>query len=692
MSAADRKKKSVVKKGANEKSGGGGGTITLLLIFLVAAIVNLGYGVLQSQSNQIRLTKAGDLRVLSQQVAKNAKEALSGTLEAFYGLEASIKEFDAQFNHLSKGDESKGLSPAPLAVLNKEVKQVGDLWRAMKSNAEKVTAGRETIVNLYRIQDELSDSIPQMEFLYTNVQDILLDTRGAADQVMLATRQSYYLERIIRSFQKVLKGDDDAEVAAENFGQDVDLFGEILTGMIEGDEMLSVSKITNLDAKQSLMEVNKLYDDLKNNVTYIIASTDELFIVHQASKEIFTQASSMLKLTQSLQNAFTVQAEVKGLGHWLFSAIAGGFVLIFIVLLYFKQRGADQERTTKVRVLADQEKLQNERNQQAIIRLLDEMEGLADGDLTANATVTEDFTGAIADAMNYTIDQLRSLVSTIKDSVGKLSNATTDTQSISIELAQASRNQAQEITGASAAINEMAVSIEQVSANASESTTVAEKSVEIAKKGGEVVRNTIQGMDTIREQIQETSKRIKRLGESSQEIGDIVSLINDISDQTNILALNAAIQASMAGEAGRGFAVVADEVQRLAERSGNATNQIEALVKTIQTDTNEAVISMEASTAEVVHGARLAQDAGVALEEIERVSTSLADLIQNISNAARQQAASAGHVSNTMNVIQEITNQTSEGTSNTANSISTLAELADELNNSIAGFKLPDEA
>jgi len=691
MSASDKKKKSVAKKSANDTSRGGG-TITLLLIFLFGAIGNLGYGVIQSQSNQIRLTKAGNLRVLSQQVAKNATEASSGTPLAFDLLESSIKEFEAQFNHLAKGDESKGLSPSPIAVLNNEVKKVGDLWRAMKNNAEKVNAGRETVINLYQIQNELSESIPQMEFLYTNVQDVLLDTRGAADQVMLATRQSYYLERIIRSFQKVLKGSDDAEVAAENFGQDADLFGEILTGMIDGDEMLSVSKINNADAKQSLVEINKLYADLKNNVAYIIASTDVLFIVHQASKEIFTQASSMLKMTESLQNAYTNQAEEKGLGHWLFSAIAGFFVLIFIALLYSRQRGDDQDRTTKARITADQEKLQNERNQQAIIRLLDEMEGLADGDLTTNATVTEDFTGAIADAMNYTIDQLRSLVSTIKDSVGKLSNATTDTQSISIELAQASRNQAQEITGASAAINEMAVSIEQVSANASESTTVAEKSVEIAKKGGEVVRNTIQGMDTIREQIQETSKRIKRLGESSQEIGDIVSLINDISDQTNILALNAAIQASMAGEAGRGFAVVADEVQRLAERSGNATNQIEALVKTIQTDTNEAVISMESSTAEVVHGARLAQDAGVALEEIERVSTSLADLIQNISNAARQQAASAGHVSNTMNVIQEITNQTSDGTSNTANSISTLAELADELNNSIAGFKLPDEA
>jgi twitching motility protein PilJ len=237
----------------------------------------------------------------------------------------------------------------------------------------------------------------------------------------------------------------------------------------------------------------------------------------------------------------------------------------------------------------------------------------------------------------------------------------------------------------------MAVTIDQVSANASESASVADRSVKIANSGAEVVQNTIHGMDTIREQIQDTAKRIKRLGESSQEIGDIVSLINDIADQTNILALNAAIQASMAGDAGRGFAVVADEVQRLAERSSNATKQIEALVKTIQSDTNEAVISMEQTTSEVVRGARLAQDAGVALEEIESVSSSLAELIQNISNAARQQAASAGHISNTMNVIQEITSQTSSGTTTTATSIGNLAVMAVDLRESVAGFTLPEE-
>ncbi len=333
---------------------------------------------------------------------------------------------------------------------------------------------------------------------------------------------------------------------------------------------------------------------------------------------------------------------------------------------------------------------QNERNQAAILQLLDELADLAEGDLTVHASVTENFTGAIADSINFAIDQLRGLVSNINGLSHQVAKAVEGTQDTARKLASAAESQAKEIGAASKAINEMAVSIDQVSSNAAESAAVAERAVEIANNGAEVVQDTIIGMDTIRGQIQETSKRIKRLGESSQEIGDIVSLINDIADQTNILSLNAAIQASMAGDAGRGFAVVADEVQRLAERSSAATKQIAALVKTIQTDTNEAVISMEQTTSEVVGGAKRAQDAGVALEEIEGVSTSLAELIQNISNAARQQAASAGHVSNTMNVIQEITGQTANASEITANSITELATMAAQMRNSVEGFKLPE--
>lgn len=333
---------------------------------------------------------------------------------------------------------------------------------------------------------------------------------------------------------------------------------------------------------------------------------------------------------------------------------------------------------------------ENSVNQEAILQLLDEIGDLADGDLTVSATVSEAFTGAIADSINYSIEQLRDLVQTINQTSGQVSATAENSQSLAMNLAEAAEHQAGEIAGVSTAISEMASSIDRVSATALESENVAKRSVEIAHNGSKIVNNTISGMDTIREQIQDTSKRIKRLGESSQEIGDIIGLIDDIAEQTNILALNAAIQASMAGDAGRGFAVVADEVQRLAERSSAATKQIETLVKAIQTDTNEAVISMEQTTSEVVRGAKLAENAGVALEEIENVSQALAKLIQSISNAARQQASTAAHISRTMDVIQEITSQTSSGSTETAVTIGRLTTMSRDMRKSVEGFKLPN--
>ncbi len=332
---------------------------------------------------------------------------------------------------------------------------------------------------------------------------------------------------------------------------------------------------------------------------------------------------------------------------------------------------------------------QNRRNQQAILLLLDEMTNLAEGDLTVHTTVTEDITGAIADSVNYSIDALRNLVHTINNTSRQVASAAEVTQDSTDKLTKSSQTQAREIANVTSAISEMAKSIEQVAEHANSSGKVAQQSVNIAHKGAQAVSRTIDGMDTIREQIQETSKRIKRLGESSQEIGDIVGLIDEIADQTNILALNAAIQASTAGEAGRGFAVVADEVQRLAERAGTATKQIEALVKTIQSDTNEAVISMEQSTSNVVSGAKLAVNAGEALTEIESVSDNLAALIQNITDATEKQTKAASNVTKTMIVIQEITMQASEGASNTASWVGKLTTLAQELKRSVAGFKLP---
>jgi twitching motility protein PilJ len=368
-----------------------------------------------------------------------------------------------------------------------------------------------------------------------------------------------------------------------------------------------------------------------------------------------------------------------------------GFALVatlVLVVLWVKLR--------RVRALAesqnqavDTQRRESERNQQAILRLLDELSSLADGDLTVQATVTEDITGAIADSINYAVDALRGLVTTINSSAISLDGAARQTQALAQHLAKASGAQSKQIAAATETAGHVAAATEEVSGNAERAADVARHSVDVAHKGGEAVRRTIDGMNAIRETIQDTSKRIKRLGESSQEIGNIVELINDIAEQTNILALNASIQASMAGEAGRGFAVVADEVQRLAERAATATKQIEVLVRTIQTDTNEAVVSMERSTTDVVGGALLAENAGAALEEIEQVSNQIASLVQNISASSRQQSGAVQNIARNMQVLKEISAQTADSTSATSVAIAKLAELSAGLRKSAAGFRLP---
>lgn len=661
----------------------------LLIIVLIALAANVLYGLLQSENQLKRTELASEMKVLSQQIATNASEAAQGTQSAFAELDAATKQFSGNLRKLIDGESVTNLPPAPAGIRNNELKALENMWREVEPETQSILANQEVVNRMYTNADELAEQIPTMQRQYDSVIDTLLDNRADGEEVHQATRQKWLAERISSGMQKVLRGGSEAEIAAEDFGQDVDTFGVYLEGQLNGDALLEIRRVNNPEARTALELIVGEFQSVSEKVDYIVFSTPKLFEVQNASDSIYTNADTLLNSTSSVEAAFAAMAtSFTEPGSPYISAALFVLILLLLVGMYANQRRAEKVRLRESEISAEREKEENARNQEAIIRLLDEIDSLADGDLTVKATVTEDFTGAIADSFNLTIDQLRGVVGAINEAVDQVSKSAEETQQTSTALAEASRQQAQEITGASAAINEMAVSIEQVSANASESSQVAEKSVEIAKKGGEVVRNTIRGMDTIREQIQETSKRIKRLGESSQEIGNIVSLINDIADQTNILALNAAIQASAAGEAGRGFAVVADEVQRLAERSSNATKQIEALVKTIQTDTNEAVISMEDTTSEVVRGARLAQDAGVALEEIETVSTNLADLIQSISNAARQQAASAGHVSNTMTVIQEITTQTSEGTQETARSIGKLTELSEDLRRSVAGFKV----
>ncbi len=655
--------------------------MAFLVLCLIGFVVIIGFMVAKlltySSSDQHLKGLISELRASSYQLSTLARDATDGDKQAFNKLRQLVVRMDETRSQLNLVDA------ATRSALTKQYTAFDGVWTRLRSNSQVITDNQDVIILMHEVASTVNEALPSMQAEHDEIVAILLETRAPAEQVSMAQRQSWFAERIGRNVEVMLQGGEDSEKAADEFNIDANRFNNVLEGMKKGDLTLGVSKITDPEALESLEKITEFFALVSGQVRNIFEQAPSLYNARKSTIAIQDGSPLLQERLAHLTEKIDELPNERKVNNMTL-VLVGALALVCLVLL-----GIQANRATKRRLQVTAEA--NERNQNAILRLLDELADLADGDLTTTATVTEDFTGAIADSINYTIDQLRVLVSRINDTSVSVAAAAEETQQTALHLAEASEHQAQEIAGASAAVNEMAVTIDQVSANAAESAGVAERSVSIASNGAKVVQNTINGMDTIREQIQETSKRIKRLGESSQEIGDIVSLINDIADQTNILALNAAIQASMAGEAGRGFAVVADEVQRLAERSATATKQIEALVKTIQNDTNEAVISMEQTTSEVVRGARLAQDAGVALEEIESVSASLAELIQNISNAARQQAASAGHISNTMNVIQEITSQTSAGTGATASAIGNLAQMAIKLRESVAGFTLPEE-
>jgi twitching motility protein PilJ len=650
-------------------------TLVLGAVFVAAvalALFTLIKVVMDNANDRANLDIVSDLRALSYQVTGLSRNATNGEEEAFADLAKVLEQMKTGWAELQASDSE--MSAEVVGAFDANLSEV-------LTQAETILADKDTIIFLHQVVTTLNERLPQLQEEHTQVVEILLDSRAPADQVAVAQAQSWRAERIGRNIDKMLAGGADAEAAADQFNRDANLFGRVLEGMKRGDPALGIGRVTDGEALKSLQRITAQFEFVSNSVQEIFSASPALFRSRQASEAILDQSPALLAAGAGLTDAINALPESRTFsnGLALFFAIVAAVALAGIGVLVYQTTNRNLKSTAEA----------NEKNQQAILRLLDEIEGLGDGDLTAEATVTEDFTGAIADAINFAILQLRELVARIQDTAESVSAAASETRSTALQLADSSEHQAQEIAGASAAINEMAISIDQVSANAAESASVANRSVSIAANGANVVQSNIKGMDTIREQIQDTAKRIKRLGESSQEIGDIVSLISDIADQTNILALNAAIQAAMAGDAGRGFAVVADEVQRLAERSANAAKQVAGLVKTIQTDTNEAVSSMEQTTSEVVKGAQLAHDAGRALGEIQNVSTTLAELIQDISTAASHQATTATQISATMNVIQDITSQTTLGTKTTAESVGELAENATELREFVAGFKLP---
>ena len=408
-----------------------------------------------------------------------------------------------------------------------------------------------------------------------------------------------------------------------------------MNGLAKGSDALRLAPVRSEDARTTLAEIGKRFGAYQAGISSILSNMANLVVAKQAARSVNNEAEPLLTDTTTLadqyQNGNRTRAFTLGLSIAFALLALGCLAMVAKVFL------------NDARLRAQDSEHENKRNQEAILRLLNEMGNLADGDLTVQASVTEDVTGAIADSINFTIEELRTLVRGINSATDQVTKATQETQAISNRLFEASQRQNREIQQASASVLHDGASRSTRWRRTPRSRRRSRKqSLAAAEKGGSAVQNQISGMNDIRSQIQETSKRIKRLGESSLEIGEIVELISDITEQTNVLALNAAIQAASAGEAGRGFSVVAEEVQRLAERSGEATKQIEAIVKTIQADTQDAVAAMEKSTVGVVEGAKLSDAAGQALAEIQQVSRELAELIGSIS-AQTQTPVVVGH-------------------------------------------------
>ena len=652
--------------------------LTILGIAVLVFGLNTGYATWKARQLGGASTAASDLRVLSQQLANQGRDAVAGSAQAYAGFKETKARIDENVERLRT---DFGNTPG----VTDEVQQVVNTWTPLARSADQLIASEAAVLALAGNADRFNSKVPQLQARLDELVRAMSASGSPSSQVYIALRQVVLSGTMARRITEIRAGGAGAQMAGDALARDAAVFGNVLTGLRKGDATLGVTPLGNAGALAALGQAEALWGDMKKDLDAILGSSQNLFRAQSSAAAIATGANTLLDDSRKLFQALTAFGSLKDtsiLGNIWISIFSGAIALLAIAGLLYALNRQQQLRYQATKEL-------NDRNQEAIMRLLDEMGSLAEGDLTVKATVTEDMTGAIADSINFAVEQLRSLVQTITDTSVQVAASAQETQATAMHLAEAAEHQAREINTATARINEIAASINEVSRNTAESAEVARRSAQIATQGAGVVRQTIAGMDSIRDQIQETSKRIKRLGESSQEIGSIVELINDISEQTNILALNAAIQAASAGEAGRGFAVVADEVQRLAERASNATKRIETLVQTIQADTNEAVSSMEQTTAEVVAGARLAEDAGTALGEIEKVSSELSNLIQNISAAAQQQSTAASNITHTMNTIQQITSQTSQGANQTAASIGNLAQLAADLRRSVAAFTLP---
>lgn len=669
-------------------------TLAVLLAFGLVVLGAITFFVL-SQTEKIgqQVAASGQALMQSQRLAKSVSQALVGNPAAFPEVRESSDVLARSVRALKQGNPDMSVEPVSAdyaGLLDPLLPKVD----AAESSATAVMAQQAILTQVGSALRTINRQSSDLLEIAETISSLKLQQGAPATEISAAGQLVMLTQRIGKSANEFLTLEGVSPEAVFLLGKDLNTFKEIAEALLKGNEDLRLRAATDPQVRERLEALLKLYEETRKEAGAILGNLQGLVSAREAQSGIIAESEPLRIGLEKLQQDLSTRS---GLGGTEFAALLGSalFALLCAAGLAYVQLQDSRQRQLVAeaqRLAAEAQEAEakriNDANQAAILRLMNELQTVAEGDLTQEATVTEDITGAIADSVNYTVEELRSLVGNVQATATRVAQTTSSVEATSTELLAASTEQLREIRETGQSVLDMAQRINQVSGQAQESAQVARVSLQAAESGLKAVQDAIGGMNSIRDQIQETSKRIKRLGESSQEIGEITELISDITEQTNVLALNAAIQAASAGEAGRGFSVVAEEVQRLAERSADATRQIAALVKAIQTDTQDAVAAMERSTQGVVEGAKLSDNAGTALSEIDRVSRRLAELIEQISVAASREADSANEVAGNIQHIFAVTEQTGEGTRSTAQQVRELSAMAEELRQSVSRFKI----